>query len=1032
MVRYTVALATVLGALSTASYSQSTDQRTLVIGRADSAPPRAIADVLAVLDQHKPDAAQVSRLREIVARPAPKTTDPVDLAKFHAERGRAAGELGMVNQQLEDLRKAYELSPDNVEKGLLYSEIALSEFSSGDLAAGFRRFEEAPQVARNDAQRLVAWAALTAVRAQTGNLGGARKALEESQSLLNSLRSSRFWPQYANNWQGAHERARSYVLRFEGKLPEAEASIKRALALYKDYITGIPALLRQGWPTLSVAFANRFVLFWEQHHLMPMLLEQGKYAEAEWLLRDSLKRSLAVFGRYSPETAASLARFARVVFEQGRFEEAGLLARAGVDTYEKIGVAPYATFLGHARGDVASTLVEQGKHAQAVAEFDAMRKGLDQSPAAADTKIRGANTAWVYALAQVGQTAAAAEQARELHQYQLKIYGEQLYPALEARGFLALALAADGQRDEALREFRVAIPALLAAASERTNEEGFGLARTLRLRRILESYIALLGSFAAEGKSPSGLDPMAEAFRMTDVARGSSVQRALVAASARAAIRDPALARLAREEQDAAQRISSLSGILVELLGRPPEKSLPTVIAAMRKDIEGLRARRGEIKQEIEKRFPDYANLIDPKPLPLEAARQVLAPGEALIVLYGTDSHTFVWAVPREGAARFHVAALGHAERDRVVAALRKALAVDSLALAGFPRFDVAAAHKLYSDLLAPLEPAWGGAQNLLVVPHGSLGQLPFSVLVTAPGAVAEPGMPFEGYKSVAWLARKVAVTQLPSVNTLASLRSVKRSQQPSKPFVGFGDPVFAPGAVAQAAQARSVHLRSAPFADANRLSSQLSQLTPLPDTAEELQSIAKAMGASGADDLYLGRRASEQNVKKADLSSHRVVAFATHGLVAGDLDGLTQPALALSNPLVTGEKDADGLLAMDEVLGMRLNADWVVLSACNTAAADGAGGEAVSGLGRAFFYAGARALLVSNWPVETVSAKLLTTEVFRRQAADPKLSRAAALRQSMLHLMDSETGRDKEGKPLFSYAHPTFWAPFSLVGDGS
>ena len=134
---------------------------------------------------------------------------------------------------------------------------------------------------------------------------------------------------------------------------------------------------------------------------------------------------------------------------------------------------------------------------------------------------------------------------------------------------------------------------------------------------------------------------------------------------------------------------------------------------------------------------------------------------------------------------------------------------------------------------------------------------------------------------------------------------------------------------------------------------------------------------------------------------------------------------LALANPAVAGD-GGDGLLTMEEILGLRVNADWVVLSACNTAAAGGAGEEAVSGLGRAFFFAGARALLASNWPVETVSARLLTTDLFRRQAADPKLTRAEALRQSMLELLDR--GRT----PAYAYAHPMFWAPFSLIGDGN
>ena len=109
-----------------------------------------------------------------------------------------------------------------------------------------------------------------------------------------------------------------------------------------------------------------------------------------------------------------------------------------------------------------------------------------------------------------------------------------------------------------------------------------------------------------------------------------------------------------------------------------------------------------------------------------------------------------------------------------------------------------------------------------------------------------------------------------------------------------------------------------------------------------------------------------------------------------------------------------------------------MVLSACNTAAGSGAGAEAVSGLGRAFFYAGARALLVTNWPVETTSARALTTTLFQRQARDAALSRADALRASMLGLIDGPGYVDPaSGKIVFSYAHPIFWAPFTLIVDG-
>jgi CHAT domain-containing protein len=133
---------------------------------------------------------------------------------------------------------------------------------------------------------------------------------------------------------------------------------------------------------------------------------------------------------------------------------------------------------------------------------------------------------------------------------------------------------------------------------------------------------------------------------------------------------------------------------------------------------------------------------------------------------------------------------------------------------------------------------------------------------------------------------------------------------------------------------------------------------------------------------------------------------------------------------LVTGEKE-DGLLTMEEILRLKLNADWVVLSACNTGAGGGKGEEAVSGLGGAFFYAGARALLVSMWPVETTSGRRLVTGIFAAQEEDPSLSRAQAVRKSMLEMIDRGNLIDRgTGKIVAAYAHPFFWSPFVVVGD--
>jgi CHAT domain-containing protein len=209
-----------------------------------------------------------------------------------------------------------------------------------------------------------------------------------------------------------------------------------------------------------------------------------------------------------------------------------------------------------------------------------------------------------------------------------------------------------------------------------------------------------------------------------------------------------------------------------------------------------------------------------------------------------------------------------------------------------------------------------------------------------------------------------------------------------------------------------------------------IKNLSRLPDTSAEVIDIAEALRANPNEDVFLGRQASEQRVKSMDLSDRRVIAFATHALVPGDLDGLDQPALALSAPSIAGDNE-DGLLTMGEILRLKLNADWVVLSACNTGAAEGKGAEAISGLGRAFFYAGTRAILVSMWPVETTSARELTTGLFRYQQADQILSRARALRKSVLALIDGPGLKDPaSGKIAASYAHPLFWAPFIVVGE--
>jgi CHAT domain-containing protein len=200
-----------------------------------------------------------------------------------------------------------------------------------------------------------------------------------------------------------------------------------------------------------------------------------------------------------------------------------------------------------------------------------------------------------------------------------------------------------------------------------------------------------------------------------------------------------------------------------------------------------------------------------------------------------------------------------------------------------------------------------------------------------------------------------------------------------------------------------------------------------LPGTAEELKNMRAALAAP-ASSIFLGPQATEAKLRSLDLSRTRILALATHGLMAGEIDGAGEPGLVFTPPAEPTEQD-DGFLTASEVAALRLNADWVILSACNTAAGDGSeGAPGLSGLARAFFYAGARTLLASHWPVRDDVGARLTVRTVQIEKEQPALSRAEAFQRAMREIRN-EAAHDASGA---SWAHPNAWAPFTLIGDGA
>lgn len=548
-------------------------------------------------------------------------------------------------------------------------------------------------------------------------------------------------------------------------------------------------------------------------------------------------------------------------------------------------------------------------------------------------------------------------------------------------------------------------------------------------------------------------------------ALGSQAAASLAQMATRNATSDPRLAELVRTRQDLVAQWHALDQEVVMALAQPAATPASTT-EDIRKKARLIDTHIGELDRELAARFPDYAALANPQPVTIAEVQDDLAPDEALVLfldtiaLDGLPEETFVWVVTKT-AQRWVRSDVGATALSREGAVLRCGLdagawSIESMqcehnargftaadARDGKPLpFDVDRAYALYESLLGGVADLIEGKQ-LLIVPSGPLTRLPLHVLVTQP-PTREARATLRG---VAWLARSNATTVLPAVSSLRALRREAHGSAAPEPFVGFGNPaltgspgcgeIFVPEtcpgddiAVAGAAttlmrSSRSATAVSARLRDGLADVARLRELCPLPDTAQELKCVARSLGADSRS-IVVGAAMTEAAVKSAHLDRYRVIHFATHGILASEMarlsSGTAQPALVMTPPTQATETD-DGLLTASEISGLKLDADWVIMSACNTAGSGEQSTEALSGLARAFFYAGARALLVSHWPVNSYAATMLTSHTFAELKADRGLGRAEAFRRAMIALMDDAA------RPWA--AHPTVWSPFVVVGEG-
>lgn len=816
---------------------------------------------------------------------------------------------------------------------------------------------------------------------------------------------------------------RSEIERRDGRLAEAVATLREAVRLAQK---GVEEARRGGKALRDPAVQDAYGWYdGSQGMLTYALVRQGRAPEAVQVGQSNL--ALWRAGQLTDALGARWSyRLAQAQVASRQHAAALENAQRSDDMLQRAGAGPASHARWLARQEQVRSLIGLRRWAEADAFY---RDFIANLPA--DSLARDRANDWrlrALLAAKNGRFDGALETVERIHRSRTRLYGDAHPQTQEAAGVRALVRVLKGDMAGAWVDYQPLFAALLDTPGG-WQDLDLGGARGFVLGLAFDEFLREIAARAQRGEKlePAWTD---RAMQVADRLQTGSAHRALVDASARVLATTPALRGLIEEEQTLRAAASARHSTLNATLGEEDRlrrrnssddhkaqlKALPDAerkqqqkaqadeLSAVREQVrqqrEQAQAAREALNQQrdrVAKAYPAYADLVTPT-LPAPAALQkLLSPGEALLVLQPLEGATLAWLLLPGEAMRFSASAIGAAGWDERVAQIRTALDLSTGRPPTLPPATVLALHEVWRELMSPLL-AGTDVKSLLVAADGALAALPLAAALTS----AEPG---------AFVARRMAVTQLPSAGALYALRRVAAPPVAAKALFGVGDPQFKSTAKAgRAALGQGATKYDAAWGFS------YGDIPPLPETRTELTALAKALGADAQTDLLLGAAATREAVLAAPLADRRLVAFATHGLMPGELPGVSKPALALAP---TSDATASPLLELDDVLALRLNAQAVLLSACNTAAGE-QGGAAMSGLVRGFFFAGSRSVLATHWAVETASAAALTSATFSAKAP-----RAEALRLAQVGMIEGTLGGGR-------WAHPFYWAGYALFGDPS
>jgi CHAT domain-containing protein len=800
------------------------------------------------------------------------------------------------------------------------------------------------------------------------------------------------------------------------------------------------------------------------------LYKAGRIDEARAAIERSatIMRSVSLSGEMSDGDLANLATFAEIA---GDLDGALDFARRAVSIQTEAGLS-LATHKAHLGG----ILLRLGKLDDAEREF---REGIQSASREQLQSEEAVDGLGDVALAR-GQYSAALRSYEDAESIRR---GRKGAPKEVRRGIRFAKVYLGLQRfDEALELIRPMLADTTQQFERNLKQPSVDVLHSLSEMRTIASVNVAAALALVSEQSSRSQELAEEAFMAAQWNTLSTAALAVMRGTGRLAAGSGRVRELAASYRDTFDARRAVEESLNKQLLLPIEQRNEHLIETLQSKLAALDKTFQAQTRRLQLEFPEYEEFTTPRPLNVRELRSVIADDEIVLVYMDAEEGVFAWAISKDTFA-WRKVARSSSEIRQLVAALRCGLdatlwdvAVTSRtckdALGVLPRmetvtvdgkdqkvqvlpFDLARAHELYRALLLPVGDMIRG-KRLLIVPSGTITSLPFNVLVTEPSKTAIPEA-LAQYRDVAWLPQRTAIIVLPSISSLKALRQFAKKSHASKPYLGIGnplldgpedDPVFgadykksaelartkrcsAQQQIAIPQRPRPVRSIASLYRGAQVNIEQIRSQVALPETADELCQVAQRLGVPDSE-ILLGANATEAHVKdlseQGRLAEYSIVHFATHGALAGRVLGSAEPGLILTPP-PKGTSDPkalerdDGFLTASEIATLKLDADWVVLSACNTAGAQGENAEALSGMARAFFYAGARALLVSHWEVGSDAAVKLTTGAFAELKAHPEIGRAEAMRISMRDLID---------KGSLPEAHPSQWAPFVVVGEGA